>query len=86
MDVTAVPAASVCEKYPAPMVLKPDDPSSWRGLALKQGSRMRLYLLDVPAGSSIRTLAIAIVAPDARFEQVVAAAAPIMDSLDFHTE
>lgn len=48
------------------------------------GERMRLYLFDVPEGSSIRVLAIAIVAPDARFESLVEAAAPIVDSVEFH--
>ena len=35
---------------------------------------MRLYLLDLPDGSTTRPLAIAIVAPEARFEDVPAAA------------
>lgn len=85
MDVTSAPGASVCEAYPAPMVLKPDDDDSWRGLALEHGSRMRLYLLDVPEGLSIQVLAIAIVAPEARFQRVIEAAAPIVGSFEFHT-
>ena len=86
MDVTAVPGASVCEAYPAPMVLQPAGGSDHGGLALKPGSRMRLYLLDVPEGSSIRILAIAIVAPEARFERVLEAASPVLDSVRFHPE
>ena len=85
MDVIAVPGASVCEAYPAPMVLEPDGASDHSGLALKVGSRMRLYLLDLPEGSSTRILALAIVAPEARFESVIKAATPIVDSLEFHS-
>jgi hypothetical protein len=47
------------------------------------GERMRLYLFDVPEGSSMRILAIAIIAPESRFERVVEAAAPILDSFEF---
>ena len=47
---------------------------------------MRLYLLDLPEGSATRILAIAIVAPEARFEDVIEAAAPIIESIEFHTE
>lgn len=83
MDVTAAPGASVCEAYPAPLVLTPNDhhPS---GVVLKQGERMRLYLLDAPEGSSTRILAIAIAAPEDRFETVLDATAPIVDSFEFH--
>jgi hypothetical protein len=48
------------------------------------GERMRLYLFDVPEGSSMRVLAIAIIAPESRFESVVEAAAPVVDSVEFH--
>jgi hypothetical protein len=46
---------------------------------------MRLYLLDIPEGSATRILAIAIVAPEARFDAVMAAAAPVLDSIEVHT-
>lgn len=82
MDVTPTPGASVCEEYPAPLVLAPDEGA---GVTLEQGSRTRLYLLDAPEGSSIRTLAIAINAPERDFEHVMEAAAPIVDSFEFHT-
>ena len=49
------------------------------------GERMRLYLFDVPEGSSMRILAIAIIAPESRFERVVEAATPVVDSIEFHT-
>lgn len=48
------------------------------------GDWMRLYLFDVPEGSSMRILAIAIVAPESRFERAVEAAAPVVDSVEFH--
>jgi hypothetical protein len=48
------------------------------------GEWMRLYLFDLPEGSSIRILVIAIVAPEARFESVVEAAAPVVDTIEFH--
>jgi hypothetical protein len=37
---------------PAPMVLQRDDSDSYHGLAVQDGSLVRLYLLDLPAGSS----------------------------------
>jgi hypothetical protein len=43
-----------------------------------------LYLVDLPGGSA-RILSIAIVAPESSFESVVEAAAPILDSFEFHT-
>ena len=82
MDVTAVQGASVCGANPDPMVLQPDGDPDHAGFALREGSRMRLYLIDVPEGSSIDLLAIAIVAPEARFEQVIEAATPILESVE----
>ncbi len=84
MDVITAPGASVCEAYPAQMVLQPDGANDHSGLALKEGGRMRLYLLNLPKGSATRILALAIVAPVARFESVIKAAAPILDSIKFH--
>jgi hypothetical protein len=48
------------------------------------GERMRLYLFDAPTRSSIRVLAVAIVVPKSRFKSVVKAAAPVVDSVEFH--
>ena len=48
------------------------------------GNRMRLYLFDAPEGLSMRLLAIAIIAPESRFESVVEEAAPVVDSVEFH--
>ena len=54
-------------------------------IGLETGDRMRLFLFDAPEGSSMRILAIAIVAPESRFERVVESAGPIIDSIEFHT-
>ncbi len=48
------------------------------------GEWVRLYLLDVPKGSSMRILAIAVVAPESSFARAVEAATPIIDSVDVH--
>ena len=39
---------------------------------------------DAPEGSSLRTVALAIVAPKLPFERGVEAAAPVTDSVEFH--
>lgn len=79
MDVVTATGAGICRA----LVLRPWSPAS--GDDLDPGDRMRLYLLDLPEGISARILAIAIVAPEPRFESVVEAAAPIVDSFEFHT-
>jgi hypothetical protein len=81
MDVVAVTAAGAdhCQA----LVLRPGLNSV--GDDLDRGSRMRLYLLDLPEGFSARILAIAIAAPEPHFEAVVEAAAPIVDSFELHT-
>jgi hypothetical protein len=47
--------------------------------------RLRLYLVDLPEGMSVGTLAITVVAPEERFEAVIEETAPIIDSIEFHT-
>ncbi len=49
------------------------------------GHRIRLYLVDLPDGSSAGILAVAIGAPGSQFDRVVEAATPILDSFEFHT-
>jgi hypothetical protein len=49
------------------------------------GDRIRLYLVDLPDGSSADILAVAIGAPESHFETVVEQAAPILESFEFHT-
>jgi hypothetical protein len=82
MDVVAAPGASNCDyEGPMPAVLE----ASYQVVEMPVGSRMRLYLLDLPEGISARILAIVIAAPESRFDQVVEKAAPIVDSVEFHT-
>jgi hypothetical protein len=53
-------------------------------IAWDPGLRLRLYLVDLPEGMSVRTLAITVVAPEERFEEVIAQTAPIIESIEFH--
>lgn len=82
MDVVAVAGTSVCDDMGTPLVVS--GPQS-RGPGLERGDRMRLYLLDLPGGSSTQILAIAFVAPEDRFETVLEDAGQILDSFEFHT-
>jgi len=54
--------------------------------SLQPGLRLRLYLVDLPEGMSVRTLALTVVAPEARFEEVIAETAPIIESIEFHPD
>jgi hypothetical protein len=81
MDVTLAPGASICpDEDGRSSVVYPGD--RW-GALVDDRSRMRLYLLDLPEGFTMRILAIAIVAPQERFDSVVEAAAPVVDSIEF---
>jgi hypothetical protein len=82
VDVMAAPGAGICDTG---LVVS--------GTALLPTDRMRLYLADLPGGSA-RVLAIAVIARDPydkvevspqHFEQVVGAATPIIESIEFHT-
>jgi hypothetical protein len=57
-------------------------PSGLENVALKTGDRMRLYLFDAPEGSSMRSLAVAMVVPESDFERAVEAGAPVV-SVEF---
>jgi hypothetical protein len=46
--------------------------------------RLRLYLVDLPEGMSVPTLAITVLAPEERFEEFIDETAPIIESIDFH--
>jgi hypothetical protein len=97
MDVVIAAGASVCARrdedsgYILPAVLTPvfDQDGVMNvvtsiATGVATGDLMRLYLFDVPDGSSTRILAIAIVAPESRFERAVEAAAPVVNSIEFH--
>ncbi len=84
MDVVAAPGATIapCGGAGVPVVSVPGR-GAWGGVGL--GRLGRLYVLDLPGGSA-RTLAILITAPEgALFERAVEAAAPVLDSFEFHT-
>ena len=82
MDVTAAPGAKSCAELQVEEVLTGND-QYWSGLAPKQGTRTRIYLLDLPDGYSAQTLALAIIAPEDRFETLLEAAEPVVDSVKF---
>jgi hypothetical protein len=81
MDVGIAAGASVCDTKGIPLVI------TETGLDVEQGEpqRMGLYLVDHPDGSG-RVLAIAIIAPETRFDAVEGAAQPVLDSIEFHTD
>jgi hypothetical protein len=58
--------------------------SRWIHELWDPGLRLRLYLVDLPEGMSVETLAITVVAPRERFEEVIEETAPIIDSIEFH--
>ena len=78
MDVVLAPQASQC-----PVLRPAGDSSTRRAANLDLSTRMRLYLVDLPEGSASRIMAIAIVAPESRFDSVIEAATPIIDSIQF---
>jgi hypothetical protein len=49
------------------------------------GLRLRLYLIDLPEGMSVETLAITVMAPIELFDEVIEETAPIIESIEFHT-
>ena len=52
--------------------------TTWGGI---QGLRLRLYLVDLPEGMSVETLAITVVAPEERFEEFIEETEPIIESI-----
>jgi hypothetical protein len=81
LDVAAVPGASTCISGEIP-VLSVAGREAWGDIS--HGDLGRLYVLDLPGGFA-RALAIWIRAPEAAFERAVEAAAPVLDSFEFHT-
>ncbi|HVR33051.1 MAG TPA: hypothetical protein VMS74_10140, partial [Acidimicrobiia bacterium] len=58
--------------------------SRWIHELWEPSLRLRLYLVDLPERMSVETLAITVVAPEDRFEEVIAETEPIIDSIEFH--
>ena len=76
IDVALAPGGKACGIYII-------DISRWIH-SLEPGLRLRLYLVDLPEGMSVKTLAITVVAPEERFEAFIAETASIIDSIEFH--
>jgi hypothetical protein len=91
MDITAGAASTVgcaADGSGGTTVLLHDlggDVGADSNFTLDNGNRMRLYLVDLPEGSAHRILAIAVVAPNSQFDEVFAAATPVLDTIEFHT-
>jgi hypothetical protein len=84
LDVAAVPGALTCPAAgDVPVVSLHDFQQAWVGI--ERGELARLYVLDLPGGSA-RTMAVKITAPEAAFERALEAAAPVVDSFQFHTD
>lgn len=78
IDVTLAPGGRACG---VGMI----DISRWiHEIGWEPGWRLRLYLVDLPEGMSVQTLAITVVAPQERFDEVIAETAPIIESIEFH--
>lgn len=83
MDVSAAPGASTgCGVGLVPVVSVPGREAAWGGV--EPGGLGRLYILDLPGGSA-RTLAIWLkVSSGGSFARAVEAAAPVLESFEFH--
>lgn len=81
IDVAAVPGAPTCVDGAVPILSVPGRP--WGDI--ENGQRTRLYVLHMTGGFA-RSLVIMITAPETAFKQTVEAAAPVLDSFEFHAE
>jgi hypothetical protein len=78
IDVALAPGGEACR-------VQTIEISRWiHHLQTQPGTRLRLYLVDLPEGMSVETLAITVVAPEERFEAFIAETAPIIESIEFH--
>ena len=79
IDVTLAPGGRPCG---VGMI----DISRWIHALWEPGWRLRLYLVDLPEGMSVQTLAITVVATEERFDEVIEETAPIIESIEFHPQ
>lgn len=91
MEVTQAPDATTCLDAGSGRSLVLTKPTQSihqfaDSLLLGPSDRMRLYLIDLPEGTAEGVLVVAVIAGETRFDAVVEAAAPIIDSLELHTE
>jgi len=78
IDVALAPGGEACR-------VQTIEISRWiHHLQTQPGTRLRLYLVDLPEGMSVETLAITVVALEERFEAFIAETAPIIESIEFH--
>lgn len=100
MDISIAPGASLCvrpgsDDQGLPMVVTstrrniggsgyPYGVDGDWGSNLDPADRMRLYLVNLPQGLTTRILAIAVAAPKDQFDEVLEAAAPVLQSIEFH--
>jgi hypothetical protein len=77
IDVTLAPGGRACG-------IGMIEISRWIHGLWEPGWRLRLYLVDLPEGMSVQTMAITVVAPEERFDEVIAETAPIIESIEFH--
>jgi hypothetical protein len=78
MDVTMAPGGEACG-------IGMIEIARWvHSIGWDPESRLRLYLIDLPEGMSVETLAITVEAPEDRFEEFVQEAAPVIESIEFH--
>jgi hypothetical protein len=85
MDVVVANEASICDSGSPEVLTVVNSGGGFGALWLEPGDRMRLYLLDLPEGSSARTLAVTFVAPEGAFETVLEYVQPILESFEFRT-
>ncbi len=79
IDVTLAPGGKACG---VGMI----EISRWIHALWEPEWRLRLYLVDLPEGMSVKTLAITVVAPEERFDDVIAETASIIESIDFQAD
>ena len=93
LDIAAAEGALTCEEsgggieygdgVPVLTATRPTKLGAPVVAVVEPGTRMRVYLFDLPEGAAARTLAIMLVAREADFDVAVEAAKPILDSFEF---
>jgi hypothetical protein len=86
MDLAPAAGASICDSGDEPVLFNSSEQpeGGWRSqIGLWHRYSYRVYLLDVPAGSS-RIVAVVVFGFERNFDEVLEAAAPVLDSLEFH--
>jgi hypothetical protein len=82
IDVVLAPGASSCSWSEPEMSMT--SPLLLKHAPFVGVNRARLYLLDLPDGSAAQVLALATITDEDSFDTVTEAAAPVIDSIEFH--